>query len=97
MHQYLDEYEKAPPSREKDAIELFPFTEMSAEEFAARESHKMGCFSFDEYIYENYELNEWIHTLGDILFFPGETKRVRQKYLTAKEIEEIEQQSNNAL
>ena len=92
MHKYLDEYEPAPPDRVRDALEFFPFREISAEEYAARESHKWLCFGFDNYTYEDPELNEWIHTLGDILFTPGAVKEVRNKHLTEEEIEQIERE-----
>ena len=97
MHKYLDKYEPAPPDRAKDTLPLFPFWEISAEEYAAYESHKWGCFSFDDYIYEAPDLNEWIHTLWDILFTTGAVKEIRKKYLTEDEIQEIEREKNEAL
>ena len=71
MHKYLEEYPPAPASREKDAKALFPYETMSAEEYAIREGSNWLCFSFGEYIYQDPKLNEWIHTLDDILFTPG--------------------------
>ena len=97
MHKYLDEYEPASPDRVNDALETFPFSEMSAEEYAARESQKWICFGFDDFIYENPAFNEWIHTLGDILFTPGRVKEARKKYLSEEEIEKIESAENEAL
>ena len=90
MHKYLDEYDSAPPDRVAEAMELFPYKEMSAEEYAARESHNWICFGFDNFIYEDSELNEWIHTLGDIFFTPGAIKDAREKHLSTDEIAEIE-------
>ena len=94
MHRYLDEYDPAPPDRIKDALEFLPYREMSAEEYAARESHKWGSFGFDSYVYEDPELNEWIHTLGDIMFTPGAKEEARRKYLSKEEIRDIENPQN---
>lgn len=88
MHRYLSAYPPAPPSRAADAEALFPYRAMSAEEYAAREGAGWVCFSFDDYIYENQELNAWLHTLGDILFTPGRLAEVQRKYLTPDEIRE---------
>lgn len=89
MHKYLNEYEKAYPALEKDAMNLFPYKSMTPEEYAAREGHNWGCFSFGSYIYENSEFNEWIHTLDDIFFSKNGIKHAREKYLTKEEIAEI--------
>jgi len=94
MHRYIDEYPPAPEDRISEAEKIFPYKEISAEEYAAREGHNWGCFSFGEYIYSNSELNEWIHTLDDVFFTPGKLKEIRKKYLTSDEIVEIEAQGN---
>lgn len=96
MHKFIDEYESAPKWREKEALELFPYIDISPEEYAANEAHKWLSFSFDDYIYSNKILNEWIHSLGDIFFTPGKVKEARKNYLTGdqiKMIEELEQDS----
>ena len=94
MHKYLDEYPPASPDREKDALEFFPFREMSAEEYAARESHRWLCFGYDSWIYQDPDLNEWLHTLGDILFTPGAVRKAREKFLTEEEIEYFEREES---
>lgn len=91
MHKYLHEYGPAPVFYEEKARELFPFHEMSPEEYAAKEAHTIGCFSFDDYIYSDPVLNEWIHSLGDILFTPGALEAARTKLLAPEEIERIRQ------
>jgi hypothetical protein len=68
MHKYLDELPMADPGRDEDAKRLFPYREMTAEEYHAREGHKWVCFSFGEYRYADSDLDEWIHTLDDIFF-----------------------------
>ena len=94
MHKYLDEYDPAPEWREEDALQRFPFKQMSAEEYAAREAHCWLSFGYDEYIYRDKELNEWLHTLGDILFGDGKVNEARKKYLTEEEIKRIEEIEN---
>ena len=65
MHKYLDQYLPAPASRIEDAERIFPYKEIGAEEYAAREGHRWASFSFGEYIYPDEKLNEWIHTLDE--------------------------------
>ena len=95
MHKFLQEYPEAPEDIVNDAEKLFPYKEMSAEEYAAREGHGWACFSYDQFIYQNNELNEWIHTLGDIFATPGRMKEIRQKYLTPEEIKKAEEYEND--
>ena len=94
MHKHLDKYPPAPESREEHALQIFPYKEMSPEEYAARNAHDWLCFSFDEYIYNNSELNEWIHTLGDIFFTKGAVRAAREKYLTREQIAAVEEREN---
>ena len=94
MHKYLDQYLPAPASRVEDAEKIFPYKEISAEEYAAREGHRWASFSFGEYIYPDEKLNEWIHTLDDIFFTPGCLDKVRRKYLTEEEIEVIKEEES---
>lgn len=96
MHKYMHEYGSAPESREAEARMLFPYRELSPEQYAAQEAHKWASFSFDDYIYKDAELNEWIHALGDILFAEGAVEAARRKYLTSAEIERIEQGQNES-
>lgn len=84
MHAYLHEYPPAPPDRVAEVTTRFPYRTVSAEEYAAREGFRWLCFSFDDYIYPDPQLNEWIHTLGDILF-QGRLAEMQEKYLTAAE------------
>ena len=90
MHKYIDEYGPASEWQEKEALKLFPYMDMSPEKYAANEAHKWLSFSFDNYIYSNKILNEWIHSLGDIFFTPGKVKDVRKKYLTEDQVKIIE-------
>ena len=68
MHKYIDEYPPASKDRKQDAKRIFPYLSMSPEKQAKLYGDGQMCFSFDNYIYENKILNEWIHSLGDILF-----------------------------
>ena len=89
MHKYLREYPEAPTEREKEAKELFPYLDVTPEIFAAKNAHNFPCFSFGEYIYSESKLNEWLHTLDDILFTEGRLKEVQELYLSEKEIAKI--------
>ena len=95
MHKYLNEYPQADKYRFEDAKKLFPYNDISAEEYAAREAHTWWCFSFDKYIYPDEKLNEWIHSLGDIFYTPRKVQELRLKYLTPEEIKNIEDYENN--
>ena len=101
MHKYLNEYPPVPEWREEDAVKRFPYKEMSAEEYAAREAHNWVCFSYDEYIYNDSELNEWIHSLGDIFFTKGAVRAEREKHLTREQIKNVmrsaSKTTNNAI
>ncbi len=89
MHKYLHDLPAAHPQREEDAKALFPYKQMTTEEYAAREGHGWACISFGEYRYSEAGLDEWIHTLDDIFFTPGELQRVQEKILSAQELEQI--------
>jgi hypothetical protein len=95
MHRHLDDYPPAPRLRVEDAEKLFPYRTMSPDEYAAREAHHWLFFGFGEFVYADPALNEWIHTLDDILAAPGRVEAARRKYLTAEEIAEIERQSRD--
>lgn len=66
VHEYLSEYPPAPPDRIAAAERLFPYRSLSPEQYFAAEGHKWDVFSFDDYIYPDPQLNEWIHSLGDL-------------------------------
>jgi hypothetical protein len=80
MHKYLDSYPPAPLERIEEAKRLFPYRQMPADEYAAREGVVWVWFAFGEYRYPDPTLNEWIHTLDDILFTPGLLAEAQQKY-----------------
>ena len=52
---------------EQTARELFPL-EISPEEYAARNAHRWGSCSFDEYVFSDPQLDRWVQRLGDIFF-----------------------------
>ena len=93
MHAYIDTYPPAPHGRITEAEKIFPYKTTTPEIYAAKEGHRWLCFSFDNYIYPNVELNEWLHSLGDILF-GGKLEEMQKKYLTPRELEQIKQESN---
>jgi hypothetical protein len=97
MHAHIAEYPPAPIDRVTEAEKLFPYRSMSPEEYAAREGHNWLCFSFDNYNYSSLELNEWIHTLGDIFFTNGRLRKAQEKYLTQSELAQIAKQTSNDL
>ena len=57
---------------------------MSPEEFAAREGHKIACFSFGNYRYLDTEFNEWIHLLDDIFLLQASWKKHKRRYSMPK-------------
>jgi hypothetical protein len=94
MHAHIAEYPPAPTERVAEAEKIFPYRSISPEEYAAREGQNWVCFSFDDYIYPSPELNEWIHSLGDILFTKGRLRAAQKKYLPQSELAQIEKQSS---
>jgi hypothetical protein len=93
MHAYLNEYPPAPPGMVAAAEEMFPYQTITPEVYAAKEGHRWLCFSFDNYIYPNAVLNEWLHSLGDILF-GGKLAEMQKKFLTPQELEQVMQESS---
>lgn len=85
MIRHWAELPEAPRELEEDAKRHFPYRYMSAPEHAAREGHRYWCFGFAEYRYKDAALNDWVHTLADILFTPEALENVRQEILTAEE------------
>lgn len=85
----------AGPGKEKVAIRIFPYKTISPEEYAAKVSHRWGCFSFSRYQFEDIKLHEWIQRLGDILFrregVPT-VKELREQLLSKSEIEKIQKE-----
>jgi len=66
MHAYLSEYPPAPLDRIAEAERLFPFRTLTPAQYFNAEGHKWDLFSFDDYVYPDPKLNEWIHSLGDL-------------------------------
>ncbi len=62
-----DERPLADPGRTEIAVTMFS-EGLSPEEFAARSSHTILCFSLDECRYADPALDAWISRLGAILF-----------------------------
>jgi len=82
----------ASPSQEQWAREIFPVA-VSPEVYAARESHRWMCFSFDNYRYNDPALSLWIQKLGDILFERNgapSVEALRARHLSPDEIAVIE-------
>jgi hypothetical protein len=67
---------------------------ISSDEYAARQAHFILCFSLDQYRYRDVVLQAWIHSLGAILFQKTGAPNLndlRAKFLTAEEIQEIQE------
>jgi hypothetical protein len=80
--------------REMQAKELF-YKDIAPELYAAREGHRWGCFSFDEYRYRDPVLDRWIRRLGDIFFQRNGAPNIealRRQYLSKEEIAVIEEE-----
>ncbi len=97
MHAHIAEYPPAPTERVAEAEKVFPYRSMSPEEYAAREGHNWVCFSFDDFIYPSPELNEWVHSLGDIFFTEGRLSEAKEKCLTPSELAQIKNQASTWL
>jgi hypothetical protein len=86
----------ADASREVDATSLFPFREMSPEEYAARHGADWACFSFHEFQYRNAELDVWIQKLGRIFLTPGRLQQCREEFLSPEELKRVQERLEEA-
>ena len=87
-----DDRPLASEAHEEFARRLFRL-DLSPEEYAARYGHQFAMFSFDEYQYRTPGMTEWVQQLGEIFFaqdLPARLRQLREKYLSAEEIEEVE-------
>jgi hypothetical protein len=84
----------ADPGREKMARQMFS-EGLSPEEYAARYSHGIWCFSLGDLRYPDPALEAWIRRFTDILHqengAPG-VAELREKLLTPEERQRIKQQ-----
>ena len=84
----------AHPDLEKEVRRLFDLNQ-SPEEYAARNSHRWGSFSLDEYQYQDPQLSVWVQRLGDIFLGRNDAPTIaslREKYLSPEERFSIEQE-----
>ena len=79
----------ADTSREQAARDLFPVSEMSPEEYAARHGADWASFSFDTYQYRDRLLDRWIHRLGAILQAPGRMAACQHRFLDEEELRRV--------
>jgi hypothetical protein len=77
---------------DEDIEALFPWREMTPEEYAARHSHCIGCYSFHRMRYRNPEIGRWAVRLGELLTSTEEMERVRRELLTPEEYAEVQRQ-----
>lgn len=80
-----DERPLADPAFVELALHLFPYREKSAEQWAARFAHTVGCSSFDQYRYPDPALGAWIDELHRLFASAAELERCRQAYLSPAE------------
>jgi len=85
----------AEPGREECAKELFPYGDMSPEEYVARLAHTIGCSSFDLYRYRDRDLEAWIHRAHQLLGNLAEIERCRLRHLTPEELERIHREERS--
>jgi hypothetical protein len=74
------------------AKDLFPYTIVAPEEYAARNAHLWLCFSLHLYRYGDPVLGAWVRRLGEILFDEAEVERCRQQFLTPEEFAKVQKQ-----
>jgi hypothetical protein len=60
-------------------------TGLSPEEWAANNAHEIESFSFDEFSYDDPDLDAWVHRLGRILFTHGAVDACRRRFLTTEQ------------
>ncbi len=80
-----DERPLADPARVEQARRLFPYRELSPEQYAARYAHAIGCSSFDDYRYPDPALGAWLDELHRLLRSSSELERCRRAHLSPAE------------
>ena len=76
---------------EQQLVKQFPWNQISPEEYAARNSHLIGAFAFDEFKFKNLEFQKWIVRLGSTLRDAEKLEEYRKKYLSPKEYRKVKQ------
>jgi hypothetical protein len=79
------------------ARDLFPYRDISPEEYAARHAHQVGCFSLDRHHYNDPELASWFGRLGTIFRDLDELERCRRTFLTTAEYAAIRQEIEDTM
>ena len=73
------------------------FLQLSLEEYAARDAHNWGCFSFHQCRFRDPVLAVWVKRFGEIFESADELERCRAEYLTANEVAEVKRQAAEGL
>jgi|CZKC01.1.fsa_nt_gi hypothetical protein len=84
----------ADPGRERMARQLFS-EGLSPEEYAARHSHGIWCFSLGDLSHSDPALDTWIRRFTDILHHENgapTVQELREKLLTPEERQRIKQE-----
>ncbi len=81
--------------REERYKATFPYLSMLPEEYVARNSHNIFCFSLHRYVYRDRRLKLWFHKGFDLLSNRECVSEVRRQYLTPTEIAQAEQAEQN--
>ena len=79
----------ADPGREKQAA-LYMAEGLAADEWAARNAHGIGSWSFDLYRYSDPALEAWMSQLAQVFKSTEALAEARRRYLTPARIAEIE-------
>lgn len=64
---------------------------LSPEVYAAKRGHMVGCFSLDDYSYQDKELERWIYRFAEIFRSPELLESCRKEHLSESEYHEINQ------
>lgn len=69
--------------------ETVPWQEMSPELYAARNGHRIYCYSYEMMLFRDPGLDRWARRFGEIWQDEAELTRVRREYLTAEEYRQV--------
>ncbi len=64
---------------------------MTPEVYAAKHSHRIGCFSYDEFSFRDKDLERWIYRFCEIFHDPNKLEECRRKHLTEAEYRDVNQ------
>jgi hypothetical protein len=85
----MDKNKYISGQEQKDFIDYFDFPKYSADMWAAKYGHLIGCGDLRNFTFDNIEFQKWVHELFQILQ-DNDLATLRKKLLTVDEQNKID-------